>query len=262
MVNPTAVKACPDCSEAIEETEPRYECQQCGEEFGESNGDGSGNRCPGCGKFAARDGDCHEGCQSSVEDATDGFRCGGCKEVHDSEKEAVECCVEDPDEEEEPVIDQQSGEEIADVQVFKAEVYNYFTVERDEFLVSRHGEELMKEPFWIHYVRLTKKKGKRKSFAAEHKSVHSNGLTENYAWWGGNDIEISVKMKLDPATGLVHAKRVFYDIDPKTGKWGMVEWVLILRPVDRDGLDKWKSEVEAAARALLKEREKPKKKVK
>lgn len=257
MVNPTAVKACPDCSEAIEETEPRYECGQCSETFGESNGDGGGNRCPGCGKFAAREGDCHEGCQSSVEDATDGFQCGECKEVHDKEQEAAECCVEDPDEEEEPVVDEETGKEV-ETETFKAEVGNLFIVERDEFMVNAHGEERMKSPFWISYVRLEKKQGSRKSFEADNQSL--SGTFGYVSWHRSNGMEISVKMRTDPATGLVHGKRIIYGDDQKTREWGPVEWGLVLRPVDGEGMRKWRGEMEKEARQYLKEQEAKEKK--
>jgi len=43
---------CDNCQEAVEEPDTRYECGNCGEEFGlEENGS---HKCPGCGKFAAK----------------------------------------------------------------------------------------------------------------------------------------------------------------------------------------------------------------
>jgi len=95
------VKVCADCDEPFDEeseVEPRYECGDCGEVFGASMGEGNGNRCPGCGKFAAREGETHEGCTAGIDEAKDGWQCENCHEVYDSEPEAEACECNKPDE--------------------------------------------------------------------------------------------------------------------------------------------------------------------
>jgi len=46
---------CENCEQAVDEPDTRYECGNCGAEFGYE--DEGSNRCPGCGKFASKTSD-------------------------------------------------------------------------------------------------------------------------------------------------------------------------------------------------------------
>jgi DNA-directed RNA polymerase subunit RPC12/RpoP len=71
---------CEDCQEAVDEPDTRYECGNCGAEFGYQDIDS--NRCPDCGKFASKTSDnacptCGEELQSGGEQSAPadvGFR--------------------------------------------------------------------------------------------------------------------------------------------------------------------------------------------
>lgn len=83
------VKVCPDCSEAVEDgdSEPLYECPECGDTFPMSEGDGGGfsnNRSPCCGKYSRRAGDAHANCGGNLEDASERFKCEECDEILDT----------------------------------------------------------------------------------------------------------------------------------------------------------------------------------
>lgn len=110
------VKCCPDCDEPLEDdnTEPRYECQQCGTTFGKSNSaDSESSRCPDCNKFSSRAGETHEGCDADVADAETKYRCADCSEVYDEKEEAekCECGDEVEDDDAAPAAPQEAGEQ-------------------------------------------------------------------------------------------------------------------------------------------------------
>lgn len=107
------VRVCPDCDEPLEDdnTEPRYVCNQCGEEFGKSNSaDSESSRCPSCNKFSSRDGEVHEGCSTDISDAETKYRCGACSEVYDEQAEAEACDCEDAVEDDGETLEAPGGD--------------------------------------------------------------------------------------------------------------------------------------------------------
>jgi len=93
-------KKCPDCDEEFTdgeplETEPKYECSGCGNEFLRSDSYNDGAQCPDCYKFSGKlTDDAHVGCGGNLEDAEEitVLKCERCDEEFDEDslEEAVE----------------------------------------------------------------------------------------------------------------------------------------------------------------------------
>lgn len=96
-VQEVEVWVCPGCDHVFDE-EPElttlYECGNCGTTF--SKEDEGSNRCPDCGKFAAKqdDGGCPE-CGEAWEglEAVTRYQHEGCDEYHESAEEARACAT-------------------------------------------------------------------------------------------------------------------------------------------------------------------------
>lgn len=136
MVNAIETKLCTDCDTPLDddaETEPLYECGQCGTTFGKSgSADGESARCPDCNKFSSRIGEVHEGCETPIEEAADGWKCEECNTGYTEQAEAEECCKEEEEEEPSPFDAARAAAHEADLAVARA---------RDEILCGWCGHK-------------------------------------------------------------------------------------------------------------------------
>lgn len=86
--------------ENLPETEALYECGNCGSVFSKSNGEGKGNRCPDCGKFAAKsDLPACPDCEMGGLEEEQAYVCEECEEMFPEEKDYVAHMKEVHDEE-------------------------------------------------------------------------------------------------------------------------------------------------------------------
>ncbi len=87
------VKMCGECGDEVDmdTLESLYECPECGNTFGKSEGNGPGHICPDCNKFSSKIGQTHEGCNGNSDDFEEKFKCEKCDEIYDTEQEAIDC---------------------------------------------------------------------------------------------------------------------------------------------------------------------------
>lgn len=252
MVDAKPVILCADCNvpfDPKEEVESLYECG-CGEVFGKSNGGGQGNRCNECNKFAAQEGETHEGCNVSIEDARPGFQCGKCGDATESEKEATQCCVEEPDPEPKP------GEQPR-APKWTPEPFMAYIILRDGYMESRGRDD---EPRYLDCAQKSKAYGV-KNLAFRWNSLHwHNHPGETFYWHDGTGgaMHVSDRATVDEK-GVIHTKRVVgWKHIIKTDE-GVQECEMLLRPVTQEELRVWKKEQEDRKRELRqKEREQEK----
>lgn len=233
MVNPTPATICSGCTQPFdpkEEVETLYECGNCSNVFGKSSGEGNGNRCTDCGKFAAASGQTHEGCNESVEDATPGFQCGQCGDATESEKEATTCCVEEPDPEPKPGEEPRAPKWTPDPTVA-------YIILRDGYMESRGRDD---EPRYLDAAQ------KSKAFSVKNwtfrwNSLHWHnhpGLTFYWHDGTGGAMHVSDRATVDEK-GVIHAKRVVGWKGWNTSK-GLDEYEMLLKPVTQEELRVWK----------------------
>ena len=259
MVNAKPVTLCSDCTEPFdpkEEVEPLYNCDSCGEVFGKSNGGGQGNRCNSCNKFAAQDGETHEGCNVSIEDANPGFQCGKCGDATESEKAATECCVEEPDPEPKPG-------DAPRAQKWTPEPFTAYIVLRDAYM-----EDVALRGGSPHYLDVAQKS---KAYGIKNWTFRWNSLHWHHspgppsAYWhdgSGGAMHLSDRATVDEK-GIIHTTRIVGWADIIHTNRGVKECEMLLKPITQEELRVWKKGHEdRECERMLKEREKEKRKVK